>query len=1046
MDKRNRGATVECFYPNEIHDSTGLLLQKNADKYIRVTNLARLIRSQIYCILSTGTGLYYILDFAQWPNDLIHLWNPSFEVIFEIAASQWLWSLVEDVLCGRTVVAHMIIPPGQEKITYERFSQGLFYHHIFTVFAFTWSLCTHKLAGLCVFGLLFEAPVLFMNMRDLFSAFHHELKGFPYNSFWCRCFGGAGFQLYALVSSATFIFFRFGACLLWPTSLIFWRRQLSELPIGSHIVYHILGASFCYVNIVVFFTYVIRYLMEDMVRMNALPISVLFKKVGETEERSAPVVSQTAAASDIESSTVDSAIASSKTEDSAVRFFISGQLYDVSSFLEDHPGGREVLLHAARSKGSGEIADATAAFNEIGHSKYALEIMKRYLVQQNNDDHGRVDNANRSSASRKGMEEDIEEDDETTTKVFERPYKIGVDYTSVASVQALSAVALYIFVIFFLTAGFRNDKNDGYSKLDSLGNLLEHVQRSLSYTFFPLIIPAIFFIFAPSLKHLLHWQSHLAAIMLSLSLALEFTLLRLDDKKSTGLQFIRISMLLTFSFETVGRRMYPVTRALGYPLLARNCSNVCAIRGLVGDALKRVLYFLTDIISLLLLLASAAELLSLYYSFRSKNEDDLAVILVSLVTVSAIVRFFTLRLLNFSSSGSHDGVRDSDSLSTALEVAGPTLSTLFLALVYSIVAFTIIPQVLHPSSEGLALPNLVSLDLSTITSCLYSILQNGQAFRAIFLLSYSALTFVYVVLPAVVAWAGPHFMSQFISLATLISLWPIAAPLLHARWLSFSCLLIALHFIAKESVATLKENRKGEAAHRLPYHLYALKQLEDEFRSFLAHFLIQLVFRPLLWCINLLVPDGLLYYMYPLILADMGPRCDYGVALQINGSPQGQPKVFQLNVAHLDGDDLVRTTTSTRDMMQEILQDPEVGEKGFVSDLVALFPLAEENGKRGSGPLFAYREVNLSSWTSEKAAHDWYVNSPAHKQVVRDYKGRKNFGSFSAMFAALSATPQRPLRWEVRCRGCKATCKTLTNDQAMVCPTCGKTVQPMPFI
>lgn len=142
----------------------------------------------------------------------------------------------------------------------------------------------------------------------------------------------------------------------------------------------------------------------------------------------------------------------------------------------------------------------------------------------------------------------------------------------------------------------------------------------------------------------------------------------------------------------------------------------------------------------------------------------------------------------------------------------------------------------------------------------------------------------------------------------------------------------------------------------------------------------------------------------------------------------------------------MRTTTSTREMMQEILDDPESGDKGFVTDIVALFPLRGQSGKRGAGKQYAFREVNLSAWTSERAAHDWYVHSPAHRKVVRNYKGRKNFSSFSAMFASLTAAPDRPLRWEVRCRGCKTMCKTFTNDAVLTCPTCGKTVDPMPYI
>jgi len=281
-------------------------------------------------------------------------------------------------------------------------------------------------------------------------------------------------------------------------------------------------------------------------------------------------------------------------------------------------------------------------------------------------------------------------------------------------------------------------------------------------------------------------------------------------------------------------------------------------------------------------------------------------------------------------------------------------------------------------------------------------------------------------------------------------------------------MVLALYLISKESSSVLKEPRSkhskmdlednsnnisnssttttGNSSKSLQ-HLYAAKQFEEQCRSFLAHLMVQWLIRPLLAVANTIAADGLMYYMYPSVLADMGPSCDYGVALQINGkAAQGVPNVFQLNVGHLEDDDLLRTTTSTRDMMNEISADSAAGEKGFVSDVVALFPLFGESGKRGQGVKYTYREINLSAWTSAQAAHEWYRNSPAHKKVVNDYKGRENFTSFSAMFATLAASPQRPIRWEIRCRSCKSMLKTLTNDTPMTCPTCSKTVDPMPIM
>ncbi|GMH29593.1 hypothetical protein Nepgr_031436 [Nepenthes gracilis] len=52
---------------------------------------------------------------------------------------------------------------------------------------------------------------------------------------------------------------------------------------------------------------------------------------------------------------------------------ISGKVYDVSTFMDDHPGGDEVLLSATGK-------DATDDFEDIGHSDTAREMMEKYCI------------------------------------------------------------------------------------------------------------------------------------------------------------------------------------------------------------------------------------------------------------------------------------------------------------------------------------------------------------------------------------------------------------------------------------------------------------------------------------------------------------------------------------------------------------------------------------------------------------------------------------------------------------------------------------------
>ncbi|KAL0446990.1 UNVERIFIED_CONTAM: cytochrome isoform A [Sesamum latifolium] len=49
------------------------------------------------------------------------------------------------------------------------------------------------------------------------------------------------------------------------------------------------------------------------------------------------------------------------------------QVYDVSSYLDEHPGGDDVLLRATGK-------DATDEFEDAGHSKTARELMEQYCI------------------------------------------------------------------------------------------------------------------------------------------------------------------------------------------------------------------------------------------------------------------------------------------------------------------------------------------------------------------------------------------------------------------------------------------------------------------------------------------------------------------------------------------------------------------------------------------------------------------------------------------------------------------------------------------
>ncbi|KAI9004888.1 cytochrome b5-like heme/steroid binding domain-containing protein [Phycomyces nitens] len=52
---------------------------------------------------------------------------------------------------------------------------------------------------------------------------------------------------------------------------------------------------------------------------------------------------------------------------------INNKVYDITKFVDEHPGGEEVLVDEGAK-------DATASFNDIGHSPEASEMLEKYYI------------------------------------------------------------------------------------------------------------------------------------------------------------------------------------------------------------------------------------------------------------------------------------------------------------------------------------------------------------------------------------------------------------------------------------------------------------------------------------------------------------------------------------------------------------------------------------------------------------------------------------------------------------------------------------------
>lgn len=78
---------------------------------------------------------------------------------------------------------------------------------------------------------------------------------------------------------------------------------------------------------------------------------------------------------------------------------IHDNVYDVTKFMEEHPGGEEVLLEQAGGY-------ATNAFEEVGHSTDAKELMKTYLIGTMAEDSKEPKSPTGSSSSLQSVPDD----------------------------------------------------------------------------------------------------------------------------------------------------------------------------------------------------------------------------------------------------------------------------------------------------------------------------------------------------------------------------------------------------------------------------------------------------------------------------------------------------------------------------------------------------------------------------------------------------------------------------------------------------------------
>jgi len=69
----------------------------------------------------------------------------------------------------------------------------------------------------------------------------------------------------------------------------------------------------------------------------------------------------------------------SKGENKSIWTVIHDKVYDITNFLDEHPGGEEILIENAG-------IDASESFEDVGHSSDAREMLAEYLIGELHED------------------------------------------------------------------------------------------------------------------------------------------------------------------------------------------------------------------------------------------------------------------------------------------------------------------------------------------------------------------------------------------------------------------------------------------------------------------------------------------------------------------------------------------------------------------------------------------------------------------------------------------------------------------------------------
>jgi hypothetical protein len=227
----------------------------------------------------------------------------------------------------------------------------------------------------------------------------------------------------------------------------------------------------------------------------------------------------------------------------------------------------------------------------------------------------------------------------------------------------------------------------------------------------------------------------------------------------------------------------------------------------------------------------------------------------------------------------------------------------------------------------------------------------------------------------------------------------------------------------------------------LPWHTLCWLAVTEHLRVSVAY-ATAAVGRLYITFASMLAPPGLKFWAYNEPVPD-DPLIEVGACFMARPQDAAPaPGVYHCNIGHMDtAEDFYETNIQSYFMLKQLTADRTAGEKGFTGDLVCEIPITNRSSAWGDWAPAGYRQVNLSAWRDQQAAHDWYVSNKDHKAIVRRYHNR-GLTSFSASLAHLEAA--KPIRYQVRCRMCHRVQKNWT-PEVTKCSACQATLPKMPY-